>query len=331
MSHLINTISELQEFVRVANGLDYKSLLPAINEVESGEMEYYLGTELLEQLIQSRSSGVFGANEEKLSKHAAMAVGCLAVYKAGPEIEVSISENGIFRQESNNEKSAFGGQVKRLRDTVGARGYKALDKMIAWLEKNEADFSLWLDSEYYQDRSTLLIRSVSEFEAAGENIKSSALTFQSLKPIMKEIQESRIAMILPEGMYQDVFDNQNEPDNIFLLRNYIRPAIAKLTIEEALSALPVELDHEGVHINQIATQGDARTLTSAPIHLIEKKTWSLRGRGEHYLSNMKEYLNTQASTTKYPLWFGSDRYRKTLKAQIEEESIHPSERKIYRA
>lgn len=331
MSHLINTISELQEFVRVGNGLDYKTLLPAINDVESGEIEYYLGADLLEQLIQSRSSQVFGVNEEKLSKEAAMAVGCLAVYKAGPEIEVIISENGILRQESNNEKSAYGGQVKRFRDTVGGRGYKAMDRMVAWLEKNEANFPLWVDSDYYQDRSTLLIRSVSEFEAAGENIKSSALTFQSLKPIMKEIQESRIAMILPEGMYQDVFDNQDEPDNLFLLKNYIRPAIAKLTIEEALTTLPVELDHEGVHINQIVAQGDARTLTSAPIHLIEKKTWSLRGRADYYLSRMKEHLNTQASTNKYPLWFGSDNYAETIKARIIRESLQDEDRKIYRA
>jgi len=329
MSHLISSITELQEFVRVGNGLAYSSILPSINEVESGELQYYLGTGLLNRLIQVRASQVFEPSEEQLSKYAAMALACLAVYKAGPEIEVNFSENGILRQESANEKSAFGGQVKRFRDAVGTRGYKALDSLVVFLEKNEDDFPLWLDSDYYQDRSSLLIRSVREFQEAGENIKGSAITFQALKPIMKQIQETRIQMALPDGMYQSILADVSAAANAYLLKNYIRPAIAKFTIQEALTTLPVEIDHEGVYINQI-DQGDGRTITQAPIHLLEKKSWNLRGLGDYYISRMKEYLNQHASSAIYPLWFGSDHYSETLRAQILRDTLISDDRKIYR-
>lgn len=335
MARLITTISEVQDHIRVGNGLDIKTLLPALNEVEMQELTFYLGADLFAEIIAEKNAGTYTPRIAKIASYVIAAHACLAVWKAGPEIEVLVNDSGILRTETNNEKSAFGGQVMRFRDVAANRGFKAIDQFLLILERYTQDYPEWLESQYYEQKKGIFIRSAAEFEAAGESINGSSLTFQSLRPIIRDIQEQMIKDSLPQNYYEELLtqlddDNLTE-DNKIILNNYLAPAIAKLSIEEALTTLPVEVSHSGVNVNQLELAGDARTSKMADLAMIEKKAWGLRGRGQFYLSNMKEYLNTHASATKYPLWFGSENYSKTLKAQIEEESIHPTERRIYRA
>lgn len=333
MAHLITNIDQVKEYVNVSNGLNIKTLRPALNEVEMQELTFYLGNDLLTEIIAQVNSSplVITPRIEKIYKYVMAAAVGVAIFKAGPEIEVIVNDNGILRQETNTEKTAYGGQVKRFRDTAGTRGYRAIDSFLAIMENYAQDYPEWQDSEYFALREGLMIRTAKEFEEAGESIKNSSLTFQALRPIIKEIQETNIKDLLPDEMYISLLEDPSDPDNSTLLKNYIRPAIAKLTIEQALTDMPVELDHESVTVNHVALAGDARVSAAAPIHLIEKKAWGLRGRGGFYISNLKEYLNSNASANKYPLWYNSEHFSKTLKAQIKDESLHPDERKVFRA
>jgi hypothetical protein len=335
MARLITQVSEIQKFIRVGNGLDIQTIEPALNEVEMQDLSYYLGKELLDILIEENAIAAISERIRKINEYVLAAHACLAVWKGGPEIEVIVSDNGILRTESANEKTAFGGQVARFRDVAANRGFKAVDAFIRILESDIQDYPEWEDSQYFQQRQGLLIRSTSDFEKAGESLNGSSLTFQSMIPILRDIQEQRIKDALPPMMFEEMISeidtNAVSPDNKFLLDNYIRPALVKLTIQEALTTLPIEVTHSGVNVNQLELAGDARTSKMADISLMEKKAWSLRGRGEFYLSNMKEYLNTNASLSKYPLWYNSSYFKKTLRAQIDEESINPSNRRIYRA
>lgn len=333
MANLIVTISEVQQYVRVGNGLTIATLTPAINEVHLQDMTFYLGSVLLDLIVAGKASP--SARIAAILPYCMMAEASLAVYKAGPEIEVLVSDSGIQRQESDSEKTAYGGQIARFRHVAADRAFKAIDSFLKIIESNVADYPEWLTSAYYLQKKGLFLRSAIEFEAAGESIKGSALTFQTLRPIIRNIQELTIKSSLPTAMYEELLtqvDAENlSPDNKTLFNSYIAPAITKLTIEEALTTLPVEVSHDGVHVNQLELAGDARTSKMADISMLEKKSWSVRGSGMAYLRSMKDFLNTTSSSSKYPLWFNSDFYSKTLKAQIEEDSIIPSERKIYRA
>lgn len=335
MAQLVKSISEVQEYIRVGNGLDIKTLLPSLNEVEMQELTFYLGADLLAEIIAAKNANSYTPRLAKIAPYVIAAHACLAVWKAGPEIEVLVSDSGIMRTETNTEKSAWGGQVKRFRDVAADRGFKAIDSFLLILENYEQDYPEWLASAYYATKDGLLIRSAAEFEAAGEGIQGSSLTFQALRPIMMDIQEQSLRFALPDELWQEMLDQLADDDlsedNKRLLNKYLRPALAKLTIEEAITKLPIHVSNAGVSVDQLELAGDARTSKLADISLMEKKAWSLRGRGGLYLSQMTEYLNTVASATIYPLWFASYKYNKTLKARIEEESLPPHERKIYRA
>lgn len=107
MAQLITTIAEVQNYIRVGNGLDIKTLLPALNEVEMQELTFYLGADLLAEIIAEKNAGTYTPRIAKIAPYVISAHACLAVWKGGPEIEVLVNDNGILRQETNNEKSAF--------------------------------------------------------------------------------------------------------------------------------------------------------------------------------------------------------------------------------
>src|SRR5690606_35964177 len=195
-----------------------------------------------------------------------------------------------------------------------------LDAFLLLMEDNAEDYPEWYESQYYKQRRGLMLRSALEFEEAGEYIRGSSLTFQAMRSIIRTIQEQRIRLALPDLMYLEIMSqleaNELTPPNKVLLNNYIRPTLAKLVIEEALTQLSVKVDHEAVTVNQLELASDSRTKTTALLHLVEKKAWSLRGQGEFYLSIMKNFLNQNASATDYPLWYTSDHYTETLEAKI---------------
>lgn len=333
MDNLIVTISEVQAYVRVGNGLSIATLTPAINEVHLQEMTYYLGSTLLDLIVAGKASPT--PRIAAILSYCMMAEAALAVYKAGPEIEILVSDTGINRQETDSEKTAYGGQIARFRQVAADRAFAAIDSFLRILETNAVEYPEWTSSQYFQEKKGLFLRSAIEFEAAGESIKRSSLTFQALRPIIRNVQELTIKEAMPAEMYDELLTQVDggtlSPDNKLIFNYYLAPAIAKLTIEEALTTLPVEVGHDGVHINQLELAGDARTSKMADIAMLEKKTWAVRGSGFAYLAKMKDHLNTVARADKYPLWFNSEFYSKSIKAQIEEESIIPSERKIYRA
>src|SRR5690606_37625695 len=99
MPKVIENLSEVQKHVRVGNGLDFKTLIPALNEVEMQDLTFYLGKDLLAEIIAQKQSmpQVYTDRIDLIAEHVTVAAVCLAVYKAGPEIEVLVNESGIMR------------------------------------------------------------------------------------------------------------------------------------------------------------------------------------------------------------------------------------------
>jgi hypothetical protein len=342
MAKLITTLDEIQQFVKVSNGLSLQSLEPALNEVETDVLEHYLGADLLAEIVAQydavkanpdtasytpRIAAIFPAVQRALAS--------LGVYQATNEIEVQVNENGILRNENDREKTAFGGQIARFKETIANRGWASIDRMLQVLEEREIDYPEWLNAAYYIEKETILFPNASEFHKY-ENIKRSPLTFRAFFSYLRDLQEMRIGQALPVAMYQELREqyeaDQLSADNKYILQQYIRPALAKFCMYQALQELPVEVDHEGVTVKQLELSGaDSRTRTVATNQFIERKMGQLEGKGSFYMYKLSEYLNEQASSIKYPLWFNSDFYDEPLSKKIADNSLTNDQRNIFRA
>lgn len=335
MARLITTIEEIQQYAQVSNALSISRIEPALNETETDILEHYLGSDLFAELV-AQYAALTGEPSQAMTPriaalypHAQRALACLAVYNAADELEVQISDNGILRQETQNEKTAFGGQVSRYKNKIGERGWSAIDKLLQILEDYEQDYPEWTASAYYEEKRVLFFRTAAEFSQF-ENIRRSPLTFRAMFTFLRDLQEHTIARALPAELYQALLDEPHTPENMTLLNLYIKPALAKMCMHMALQMLPVEADHEGVSINQLElSASDNRSRKSAPNQFIERKMHVLEGKGKAYLHDMAEYLNEYASETRYPLWFNSKFYDEPMSKKIAANTL--STRNVFRA
>jgi hypothetical protein len=332
MARLIKTIEEIQQYASVSNGLQMQTIAPALNETETDVLEFYLGKDLFAEMVAQYEAGTgMTPRIAAIFPAAQRALACLGIYNASEELEVIIGENGITRMESDHEKTAFGGQVSRVKTRLGNRGWAAIDQLLQTLEDYELDYPEWSSSAYYAEKSRLLFSSALDFHRF-ESIKRSPLTFRAMFTYLRDLQELSIAKALPAAMYQALFESPEDPENMQLLNLYIKPALAKFCMYQALQELPVEVDHEGVMINQLELSGaDSRTRKIVPNQFIERKMAALAGKGKAYMADMAEYLNEEASETKYPLWYNSKFYDEPLSKKIAENKLSNDQRNIYRA
>jgi hypothetical protein len=335
MGRLIKSISDLQLFVAVNDSTEWSKMSPAVAATEDQLLTYYLGVDLVAELAANYDvdSAAQPLRIQRIFTNARRFVACVGFYKAVPEIEVNVSSDGVTRQESENTKSAYGGQVVRLKDEIANRGYDALDQLLTYMEKQSVDFPEWMDADYYEHKEGLLFKSAKDFSKY-ESIKSSPLTFMAMTSLIREVPELQFS-ILPAAMLaelqQQVDTDSLSPDNQQVMKRYLWPALAKLVIEQALIELPVKVDQQGVTVDQLVLNStDNRAKTTAPDKMMMRKMNALRGKGKTYLYQMSEYLNTVSSAEKYPLWFNSDKYQPTLESRIANEGMADEDRKTYR-
>lgn len=338
MAKLIQKLEEIQVYARVNDGLDFEAVDPSMIAVEEDVLVYYIGGDLFLELAASYGTALaeMTPRVQKIFPFAQRLVSCLGVYNAISEIEVGVSSDGITRREGSESKTAFGGQVVRLKETFGNRGYSALDQILKVLETYEQDYPEWQNAEYYSHKSGLFFTSSSDFNRH-ENIGGSPLTFKNLWTFIRDVQQIQISSALPidmlEEIQEEIDSDSLSQDNRLLVERFLKPAIAKLTIEQALIELPVQLDASGgVVVNQLEMNtNDNRSRKKAPDSMIEKKMFRVQGKGRFFLAQMAEFLNENASGVKYTLWYNSDKYDEPLSKKIKDNSLDSSERKIYRA
>lgn len=333
MAKLVKTLQEIQKYANVNDGLDLEAVDPSMTILEEDDLAYFIGDDLVGELEASYGTDLDSMNPriKAIFPLVQRFVVCVGLYNAITEIEVQISGDGITRKESNDTKSAFGGQVVRLKETFGNRGYSALDKVLNLLEKYEQDYPEWQTSDYYADKSGLIIKSVSDFHQIGK----SPLSFMKLWPLIRDVQRIQISEAMPKEFFQLITDEIDSDslseDNKILVNDYLKPAIASFTTEQALIELPVQVDSSGNISMPYLDSGDGRKRSVANEAMITRKLMNVRGKGHYYLEKMKEFLNSNSSAGRFALWFGSENYSKPLSEIISENSMDSSERKIYRA
>lgn len=329
MATLITTIAQLKQYVKVNEGTNIITVTPGLNEVELQTLVFYLGNDLLQIIKDEHVAQTFTARITAIYPYVLQALANLGVYNAVAEIEVQVSDNGINRVESGTEKTAFGGQVVRYKETLGNRGWAAIDDLLGILSANEVDYPEWNTSAYYAIKDGLIFTSAKDFSQY-ENINNSALTFQALAGYIKSAIGS-LEDSLPAAMYDNIVSAAPTAENVVIRDKYIKPYLAKITLYSALIELPVNIDHQGVTVNQVELNADSRTKKTASNMFIERKMSSLKSEAASALGRMAEFLNSNASDSAYTDWFESEYFDEPFAAKVAANQIDESERKIYRA
>jgi len=309
MKVLIRTESELKEFTGVSMALSIESLSPhlAFSWAED-QLISILGQTLYENLLSAYADDTLeqtaNAKLKVLLPYAQKPLAALAVYSFMQEGGVMISDQGIT---ADRDRSAFQWQQQKAETHYLENAYRSLDRLISFLISNKSDYSNWSDTAYHSSQGNLLIGSPALFNEH-INIRSSYRTFVALLPHLHQVQERQIASLLGDEFLADILSKLQDEKYKDLLK-YLRPALAFLSMAEAIEVLHIELTGDGALLYSLRTNvGNIQEQHAPASSELARSALRYQERGRSWLQDLREHLNAQASAEKYPLYFNSANY-----------------------
>lgn len=150
---LFSTIDEMRAFVDIPRAIKFDKLRAAILVAENNYLkealspEMYVAIETAYQAsIQSQTPVSMTADQLTLWEKIAFPLAQLSIMEAADSLNVSFSDGGFTRSETENNKSAYEYQVNRFKASLMKSGFDGLDWLISYLEANADTFATYRDS-----------------------------------------------------------------------------------------------------------------------------------------------------------------------------------------
>lgn len=295
---LINTIDELKQYVEIASGLKFDSIKPSIRTAERRQLISVLGKEQYDQLLAAYDAATKNVEDmtgslQTLAEFAQEAIANIALMYAVPRLSVQVSPTGILRNEGPDKKTAYQYQQQDLQESYGRAGFDALESMLEHLEYDKEEYPLWVASSAYLYKKKYFIESGAQFS---ENyfINQSRLTYLALRPIMKRVEDFQIAAVTGKPIFiilkAGIIIDDLEPEYIGILEDYIRPAVALLTVAKGLIERALDITETGVSISLTGLTQNNQQKNPAPSDKIRAAVAQLTADGNEYLSRLSAYL-----------------------------------------
>ncbi|MDJ0367288.1 hypothetical protein QMK33_19240 [Hymenobacter sp. H14-R3] len=316
---LLKTIAELKRYVPV----DTTGILPSfaleLEQTEADVIAPLLGPALLAWLQAAYDAPDFDPAGPGLAAQLLRAVQAplarLATATATTVHQVSIDETGVHITSTDTSKTAFQWQLDRVQAQFLKRGFSGLDALVAWLEAHaeaSPELQAWAASPAGQRHRRELFISTADFQEY-ENISSSRLAFEALGPMRRRLENFELGPVLSPEFLAELRDQVRSraltSDNENLLRTYVYPALACLTIGHAVPELGLSLNGGGIDLT-IARLDDsnAKEADAGLDQLLQSKVSEALISGSRYLRQLTSYLDRTASALRFPTYFASSAY-----------------------
>ena len=303
---LLNTLAELKLYVSIdtTQGIP-PAIEMAMREVEDTTIALVLGPALYAWLQAQYDAPDFSPTADTLAgellRLVQRPIARLGTAAGLPEHQVSIDGTGIHIMTTETSKTAFPWQVNQLRNKLEGRGQSDLDTLVQWLEDNyqsSAELQAWAASEAGRRHRRELFTSTAAFQEY-ENIGDSRAVFQRLGPVRRRQEAFELGRVLGAAFLQElreqVRDRALTSDNQNLLRTYVLPALAALTVGHATSEMGLKFTGDGIELMVARTDdSNAKEADAGLDQLLANKTHEALATGARYLSQLTSYLDRTA-------------------------------------
>lgn len=302
---IFTSIEEIKRYTPPNVNNDFNTISPYLQRALTF-IYPYLSRDLYTELDDDYAAGNDDPQTNYLLQHAQRALACFAYYIYVDEGTVMLDDSGIRRIEDDTYKSAHQWQTIRFKESMYNAGYAALEELLYYLQQNKNTYSAWTASNEYVELKTYFHYLSSTF-AKYRRISGAGLLYE-LRPSMLHIQEELIQANIGADLYTELLQ-ENETgtfsaDNAALMP-YIYKAVAHLSVERALQEQILTLDKAGLSISSLKTDREIMAVDADRLAAYAKDAME---KGNAALKELKQYLNTNASATKYASYFSSSLY-----------------------
>ncbi|MBS7565081.1 hypothetical protein KHS38_11760 [Mucilaginibacter sp. Bleaf8] len=311
---IIRNTADLAKYIEINPTAKFSYFSPSIRTAERRYLLAVLGGAQYARLAAAIADpSQMTEDLQALADITQEALANLAMSMAVTRTALTIDENGARRNETEKIKSAFQYQEIALKDSYVRAGFDALDDLLALMESKPEAYPEWYGSTAYQTYKKYFISSGVEFSQYF-NIRNSRYTFLSVLYILQRVERFDLKPALGVDLFRKIkaqllTGNVDENYQV-LLDEYIRPALALLTISYAVIEKAVDVSDFGVTVNAIQDNSNSQQKQAAPLDKLREVAQQLREQGSKYLKeladelarNPTEYPDFQAPDTDSPLF-----------------------------
>lgn len=218
METLINSIEELQQYVKINRSTDFEIFSQFIIDAQDKYIRPYFGQELIDKLT--------GETADKLKTYLCRALGPFSLALATDEFSINFGESGHTVTRTNQLAPASDAKIAKATESLFNRGWNNLDNALRYLNSNKDLYSEWASAEL--SFGTKLFDNAEEFQEKGlVDINNSPLTFHHLRMLIIRIEMSETFKLLPEDMRSE-FDKTTSEEITTAMQAYTGSRVAAL-------------------------------------------------------------------------------------------------------
>jgi hypothetical protein len=308
---LIRNTEQIKQVIVVGAQFDYERIMPYLN---SGEVTVIavIGRDFYDEL-DTYAGGLL--QEEPVAADPLLdavlsllrpAIANISFADAFDLLNANISNQGFHRYENEEQgrKALFSGQELRLRGKFARDGHMYIERCLAHLEANIADYATYAASAEYARLQKMFIQSAAVFSQSFA-INANRLLFLRLQPYLQQAEDFEIAGVLGFDFFTEI---KNEmPDlseaNAKILP-YIQKALAHTAIARGGYELIAEFTENGfVQWGLGTNRTNAEIQQSASERIMQHILQRAKMNSDAYVQALERYLRLNSAS--YPTYANS--------------------------
>lgn len=309
---LFKDIATFKEVFPIVGSTEFENIQQFIQQAELEFIIPLIGKEQYDDIndAYNATTPTLSSEQAALLPYLQKALAPYSMYLWIPSGQLSIGDNGIRIANTETHKTAFQWQIDKLERSLIRQGGVAADSLLQFLEENKSDYTLWTDSESYNDFKSTFITSALQFSKIYAALGYSRTNFIAIRSTMKMIEDLDIQSELGEEYYLELQDEHlsgsltEENKKVY---NIMIKAIAHLTIARAIATLSVSFDERGVlNFNSKSNTTTLDNKEPAKDQMITKLEVEAEKIGKSYIQKLKKFLadnisdySTYASSSAY--------------------------------
>lgn len=304
---LFQTVLEIKNFLgAIQKNLEMTSILSFVEEAEIIFIEPILGEILLSDLKDKYKNNSFtNPKETLLLEKVQRPLAHLTFYQYKNLGNVFVSDIGFQQTNTENTTPAPKWALDEIAEYTQRTADSLLNNLVAFLEKNKADFPLWEQSEFFHQNKELLINSTVELQKR-IYIENSRIFFYKLRPSIRLAEHKYIANTISETFLSDLkskYQNDTLNDEEKKAIELAKDALAHFAFSESLPGLSLFISPNGVRATMFQTQKQTKNQDIQIFEMFKKPHLE---NGQIYLTELKKYLDQNPDL--FPLYRDSGKY-----------------------
>lgn len=296
---LINSLSEIKSVLPVGAGNDFLRLRVHLQNAENAFVIPLLGSNMYAELEEFYLSPPMGeptpvqTSMQALLQKVQHATVHLGYFLGFDFLNISVTDMGFSRLESDRAKSLYKYQEDNLREYFRSAGFNALDDILVFLEENIGDFGEFRASPSWTVFRQSFIPTARVFNEI-LFINGSRLTFLRMRPHMAHVEETMILPLLGRENMELIRSEMVKEDpapKVTAILPLIRRAVAWLASSLLMEESGADLSDRGLYFTA-TWQGyyeNRKVAPSAPdrIALLVSRN---RQTGENFLAAIRAHM-----------------------------------------